>query len=102
MSVSVTVESRCASVTVNGTVYGPPPTRNVDPGSEISICADPMPGDVVGTAAGLAGVVDGVSGVVGVVGVGGGVTVGCAIGGAAGGTAGCGSAGDGVVGGAGV
>src|SRR5580765_942221 len=47
---------RCASVIDSGTVYGPPPTRNVGPGGEISTCAEPIPGDVVGTAGGVAGV----------------------------------------------
>src|SRR5438128_4355638 len=51
-SVSVTVDRRCASVTDSGTVYGPPPTRNVVPGGEMMTCAPPIPGDVVGTAAG--------------------------------------------------
>ena len=55
MSVSVTVEIRDASVISSGTVYGPPPTRNVGPGGEISTCAEPIPGDVVGTAAAAGG-----------------------------------------------
>src|SRR5438094_10503971 len=54
MSVNVIVDRRCASVIDSGTVYGPPPTRNVGPGGEISTCAEPMPGDCVGTAAGAA------------------------------------------------
>ena len=55
MSVSVTVEMRDASVIEIGTVYGPPPTRNVGPGGEMMTWADPIPGAVVGTA-GAAGV----------------------------------------------
>ena len=51
MSVSVMVDSRCASVIDSGTVYGPPPTRMVGPGGEMTTCAAPMPGDEVGTAA---------------------------------------------------
>src|SRR5262249_13659869 len=54
ISVSVTVESRDASATSSGTVYGPPPTRNVV-GPEISTCADPMPDDC-DVAVGAAGV----------------------------------------------
>src|SRR5881397_3772698 len=55
MSVSVTVDRRCASMTDKGTVYGPPPKRNVVPGGEMMTCAPPIPGDAVGTAAGAAG-----------------------------------------------
>src|SRR2546428_2371219 len=77
MSVSVTVDTRAASAMSSGTVYGPPPTRNVDPGTEISTCAEPMPVDCVGTAAD--GVVaPGASGVVA-----GGVVVGAGVGGVA-------------------
>src|SRR5262252_8715562 len=52
MSVSVTVEILDASLINSGTVYGPPPTRKVGPGGEINTCAEPIPADVVGTAAG--------------------------------------------------
>ena len=54
-SVSVTVEIRDASLISSGTVYGPPPTRNVVPGGEINTCAEPIPADVVGTAGGVDG-----------------------------------------------
>src|SRR5205809_5680146 len=56
MSVSVTVDRRCASMTDKGTVYGPPPSWNVVPGGEMMTCAPPIPGDAVGTAAGGGGV----------------------------------------------
>jgi hypothetical protein len=72
-SVSVTVEIRDASLISSGTVYGPPPTRNVVPGGEIRTCADPIPCDVVGTASGAAGGGGGAgAGVTGGRGVGGG------------------------------
>ena len=51
INVNVTVESREASVTASGIVYGPPPTRMGVFGTEITTCADPTPADVVGTAA---------------------------------------------------
>src|SRR5215470_1943791 len=57
VSVNVSVEMRVASVIEMGTVYGPPPTRNIGPGGEMMICAAPTPGDCVGGAAccGVAG-----------------------------------------------
>src|SRR5262249_26152473 len=66
------VDSRAAPLMSSGTVYGPPPTRKVV-GPEIITCADPIPCDCVGTAAGLSGVPGGV-----VVPVAGGVPVGAA------------------------
>ncbi|PYR06337.1 MAG: hypothetical protein DMG00_19305 [Acidobacteria bacterium] len=90
VSVSVSVERRVASVIEIGTVYGPPPTRNVGPGGDRMICADPMPGVVVGpgatgsAAGGVAVVGAGVAGaVVGAAGAapgGAGVGAGCAAG----------------------
>jgi len=62
MSVSVTVEILDASLISNGTVYGPPPTRNVGPGGDMSTCAEPIPVDVVGTAAASGGPAGGCAG----------------------------------------
>src|SRR5262249_10112050 len=60
--VSVTVDSRDASVTEIGIVYGPPPTRNVGLGGDRITCAEPIPeladggaGVAVGGAAGAGG-----------------------------------------------
>src|SRR5581483_5299869 len=64
VSVSVKVEMRAASEIEIGTVYGPPPTRNVGPVGEMMICAAPIPGDCVGTAAGSAVVGVGLGGTV--------------------------------------
>src|SRR3989442_13504890 len=88
MSVSVIVDRRCASVIDSGTVYGPPPTRNVGPGGEFRTCAAQIPGDAVGTA-------DGAGVGTGSVGTAGGAGVGAAAGGwaaggvSAGGVVGC-------------
>src|SRR3954451_1930109 len=54
VNVSVIDDSRLASVIEIGTVYGPPPTRNVVPGGDRITCAEPMPGVVVGSAGGVA------------------------------------------------
>src|SRR5262245_35509196 len=54
IKVSETVDSRAASATISGTVYGPPPTLNVV-GPEISTCAEPMPEDCVCTGGVVAG-----------------------------------------------
>src|SRR5438552_3925809 len=82
MSVSVTVDRRCASMTDKGTVYGPPPTWNVVPGGEMMTCAPPIPGDAVGTAAGAGGCAGSAGAGGGVAGgVASGVTGGCATGG---------------------
>src|SRR6185503_12035414 len=91
MSVNVIVDRRCASVIDSGTVYGPPPTRNVGPGGEISTCAEPIPGAVVGVACPAPGV-DGGNPAGGGVAIAGGA--GGATGGGSTGTAG-GTAGDG-------
>src|SRR5204862_5951071 len=56
VSVSVIVEIRVAPVTEIGTVYGPPPTRNVVPDGESSTWADPMPGATIVSGAGCAAV----------------------------------------------
>src|SRR6476646_5944511 len=100
IKVSVTDDSREASVTDRGMVYGPPPTRNAVLGGEMITCADPRPDDVVGTAGGVAGAAGcGAAGCGGVAGcdvVAGGVAGGgCAggVGAAAGGGAGSGFAG---------
>ena len=58
VSVNVIVVIRVAPVIEIGTVYGPPPTRNVVPDGDRITCADPMPGETVGVSAagGWAGV----------------------------------------------
>src|SRR5436190_6284480 len=80
--VRLMVVSRVAPLIDTGTVYGPPPTRNVVPGVEMTTCADPMPGVVIGNSAVGAGG--------GAGGAGGGCvsTTGGVAGGAAGGVAG--------------
>ena len=50
VSVSVMVDSRETFVIEIGTVYGPPPTRNVARGGDRTTCAVPNPGDVTGSA----------------------------------------------------
>src|SRR6202011_5903332 len=67
-----------------GTVYGPPPTRNVGAGGEMSTCAEPKPGEVIG-GAGSWPAGRSLGGVVSVVVAGGGVSP---VGGVAGGVAG--------------
>src|SRR5437763_5568812 len=71
VSVSVIVVMRAAPLIEIGTVYGPPPTRNVVPGGDSTTCADPIPGDVVGVSAAGGWAATG-----GVVVAGGGVTAG--------------------------
>src|SRR4051812_16392942 len=44
--VSAIIESRDTFVIDTGTVYGPPPTRNVVPGGVRITCAEPNPGEV--------------------------------------------------------
>src|SRR5438034_2252231 len=51
VNVSVIVVIRVAPVIEIGTVYGPPPTRNVVPDGESTTCAEPIPGDTVGVSA---------------------------------------------------
>ena len=80
--VNVTVDSRAALITESGTVYGPPPTRNVVPDGVIVTCAIPRPGDVIGggaTGVGRGATVGGPAG--GSVVAAGGVVVGCVCGG---------------------
>src|SRR5215471_21109681 len=55
ITVSVTVESRDASVTEIGIVYGPPPTRNVVLGGDRITCAEPMPALALGAGGAGAG-----------------------------------------------
>src|SRR5580765_6038558 len=50
VSVSVTVDRRCAPVTEIGMLYGPCPTRSAPGGGDTMTCATPKPGDVVGPA----------------------------------------------------
>jgi len=54
INVSVIVDSRDASVTDSGIVYGPPPTLKDVLGGEMITWADPTPADVVGTMGGCA------------------------------------------------
>src|SRR5690349_4347085 len=69
-SVNVIVVIRAASAIDSGTVYGPPPTRNVVLGGEMITCAEPRPGDVL--AAGGGGADAGVTAPLGAPAVGGG------------------------------
>src|SRR5215831_899310 len=54
VTATVTVDRRVALLTVIGTLYGPPPTRNGVAGGVTMICARPMPALVTGASAGEA------------------------------------------------